>query len=145
MDNRKQVNLLKAEHVRLRLRSVVDLIGREKLGFGKDDIGLHSIRSGGAMAMFLSGTSVVVIQRVGQWSSEVFLEYIREQVETFTLHVSKNMIQFEEFFNLESENVSEPPQARIAEVVTDNNENEDGLDSVPFCVRFNELALNGKE
>ena len=28
-----------------RLRAIVDLIGKEKLGFSRDDIGLHSIRS----------------------------------------------------------------------------------------------------
>ena len=96
--------MITGEYVRSRLRSVVTLIGEEDLGFTKDDIGLHSIRSGGAMAMFLSGTSVIIIQRVGRWSSEAFLEYIREQVESFTLDVSKNMLKFEEFLNLNTEN-----------------------------------------
>ena len=71
------------------------LIGDYILGFSKDDIGLHSIRSGGAMAMFLSGTSIIIIMKVGRWSSEAFLEYIREQVETFTLGVSQGMLEFE--------------------------------------------------
>ena len=42
-------------------------MGKEFWGFDKDDIGLHSIRSGGAMTIFLAGTSVIVIQRVGRW------------------------------------------------------------------------------
>ena len=61
-----------------RLRAVVELIGKSKLGFSEDDIGLHSLRSGGAMAMFLSGVPTIVIMRIGRWSSEAFLEYIRE-------------------------------------------------------------------
>jgi hypothetical protein len=70
------------------------------LGFQKEDIGLHSIRSGGAMAMFLSGVYLIVIQRVGRWSSKAFLEYIQDQVESFTLGVSQKMLDFEEFFSL---------------------------------------------
>jgi hypothetical protein len=134
--------LLRADHVRSRLRAIVELIGEENLGFRKEEIGLHSIRSGGAMAMFLSGTSVIIIMRVGRWSSEAFLEYIRDQVETFTLDVSKNMLQVEEFFNL---NV----HAKSKNTVHDENEketiSEDGPDSVPFSIRFNRLALNGRK
>ena len=35
--------------------------------------------------------------RIGRWSSEAFLEYIREQIEQFTLGVSKKMLQFKNF------------------------------------------------
>ena len=119
-------------------------MGEENLGFGKDDVGLHSIRSGGAMAMFLSGTSVIVIQRVGRWSSEAFLEYIRDQVETFTLHVSKNMIQYEQFFNLKDDGKRNSTHIPFEDTNSDS-ENKDGPDLVPFCVKFNDLALNGEE
>ena len=102
-------------------------MGEENLGFGKDDVGLHSIRSGGAMAMFLS-----------------FLEYIRDQVETFTLHVSKNMIQYEQFFNLKDDGKRNSTHIPFEDTNSDS-ENKDGPDSVPFCVKFNDLALNGEE
>ncbi len=85
-----------------RLRAVVDLIGPSQLGFTKDEIGLHSVRSGGAMAMFLSGVATIIIMRIGRWSSEAFLEYIREQVEQFTMGVSKKMLQFENFNTIDS-------------------------------------------
>ena len=49
------------------------------------------------MAMFLSGVATIIIMRIGRWSSEAFLEYIREQIEQFTLGVSKKMLQFENF------------------------------------------------
>ena len=51
--------------VHTKLRSVVELMGEDHLGFSKDDIGLHSICAGGAMAMFLSGLCEIIIQRVG--------------------------------------------------------------------------------
>ena len=144
-DNTGTITMLTAEFVRSRLRAIVDIMGKSELGFTKEEIGLHSIRSGGAMAMFLSGTSVIVIMRVGRWSSEAFLEYIRDQIESFTKGVSSNMLQCEDFFDLNSDNTTvgnrnprDPhPNDRIEESV-------DGLDSVPFGVQFNELALEPK-
>ena len=76
------------------------LIEEDVLGNNKDDIGLHFIPSGGAIAMFLSVISAIIIMRVGSWSSEAFLEYAREQVESFTFGVSQIMMKFEAFFNL---------------------------------------------
>ena len=67
-----------------KLRTIVGIMGKEKLGFSEDDIRLHSLRAGGAMTMFLSGVPTIIIMRIDRWSSEVFSEYIREQVESFT-------------------------------------------------------------
>ena len=139
LDSKDQVILLRADYARSRLQAIVQLIGEEKLGFGKNDISLHSICSGGAMAMFLSGISVIIIQRVGRWSSKAFLEYIREQVESFTLGVSSKMLQFKEFMNLNndlSDNILPP------ELLEDPKVNEDGPDSIPFKVSFNSIALS---
>ena len=63
-DNKENISLISSNYVRSRLRAVVTLLGEMELGFNKDDIGLHSIWSGGAMPMFLLGTSVIIIQRV---------------------------------------------------------------------------------
>ena len=63
---------ISSDLARAKLRTVVGLIGKENLGFSKDEIGLHSIRAGGAMAMFLSGVCEIIIQRVGRWSSFCF-------------------------------------------------------------------------
>lgn len=95
-----QIKEVDASTLRSRLRSIVDVIGKNVLGFTKDDVGLHSIRSVGAMAMFLSGVSDIIIQRVGRWESNAFMEYIREQVETFTYGVSKKMLKNEQFYHL---------------------------------------------
>ena len=95
-----QVRYIDSTYTRAKLRGIVELIGKEALGFTKEDVGLHSIRSGGAMAMFLSGVATLIIQRVGRWDSDAFMEYIREQVESFTIGVSDKMIQQEEFYHL---------------------------------------------
>ena len=95
-----EIKFIDSNHVRSRIRGIVELIGEQALGFTKDDVGLHSIRSGGAMAMFLSGVSEIVIQRIGRWESFAFLDYIREQVENFTYGVSTRMLENEEFHHL---------------------------------------------
>ena len=53
---------INSTQARNQLRAVVNLIGEASLGFGSSDVGLHSIRSGGAMAMFLSGVATIIIQ-----------------------------------------------------------------------------------
>ena len=136
------ITRISADHVRSRLRAIVHLLGENELGFKQDDIGLHSIRSGGAMAMFLSGTAVIIIMRIGRWSSEAFLEYIREQVESFTVGVSQRMLQYESFFNLSVPDTTPTEIDAVEEIPTPFTEN--GSDSVPFHVRFNRLALGGR-
>ena len=54
------------------------------------------------MAMFLSGVPTLITQRVGRWESDAFMEYIREQVETFTEGVSSKMLLHQEFCHLEN-------------------------------------------
>ena len=140
-----KITTITADYVRSRLRAMVELLGEDKLGFTKIDIGLHSIRSGGAMAMFLSGTSVIIIMRVGRWSSEAFLEYIRDQVESFTADVSKNMLKHEQFFNLNPNAGPSSYQLDSNHSNTEDITSEDGVDSVPFLINFNKLALNDQE
>ena len=124
-----------------RLRAVVEMIGKASLGFTKDDVGLHSIRSGGAMAMFLAGTATIIIMRIGRWSSEAFLEYIREQVEQFTRGVSKNMLLFEHFNTIDSGE----PEFRSADLgeLFIAHDKSDGAPSIPIEheITFTETSL----
>lgn len=124
-----------SDQVRDRLRAVVKVIGEEALGFTSEDIGLHSIRSGGAMAMFLSGVSTIIIQRIGRWSSKAFLEYIREQVESFTVGVSQKMLDFEQFFALGKDT------RQSIEVHNSSQNIKIGPERIPFDVQFSKFAL----
>ena len=75
------------------------------MGFTRDDVGLHSTRSGGAMSMFLSGVFEITIQQIARWESFAFLEYIREQVENFTYGVSRKMLDKKKFHYLNDKNL----------------------------------------
>ena len=89
------------------------------------------------MAMFLLNVSTIIIQRIGRWLSEAFLEYIREQVENFTSGVSQKMLDFEYFFVLGRQN--NPSASETAVIHTQDNEN--GPVEVPFNVVFSKLAI----
>ena len=76
------------------LRDAVVAIGEDVLGFKKEQIRTHSIRSGAAMAIYLGECPVYTIMLIGRWSSDAFLRYIRKQVEQFSHNVLKRMLRF---------------------------------------------------
>jgi len=82
------------------LRRAANSLGPDKLGYTPDQIGLHSARSGAAMAMYLAGVPVFTIMLLGRWSSDAFLRYIRKEVQEFSHSISCKMIQSEKFFTI---------------------------------------------
>ena len=95
-----ELHEIKATDLLIKLRAAVSAIGKEALGFGPKDIGLHSLRSGAAMAMYLMAVPVFTIMLIGRWSSDAFLRYIRRQVKEFSSGVSTKMIANEAFFTI---------------------------------------------
>jgi hypothetical protein len=91
-----------------RLRFATASIGPNTLGFTAKDIGLHSARSGAAMAMYLAHIPVFTIMLLGRWSSNAFLRYIRKQVKEFSNGISLKMIQHEHFFTIPSTSSEDP-------------------------------------
>jgi hypothetical protein len=73
--------------------------GKKTFGFNPTDIGTHSLRSGGAMALFLNDHPVHKIMIFGRWSSDAFLVYIRPQVLEWTNNMSRDMIRHDSFID----------------------------------------------
>jgi len=92
------------------LRRSAEWFGVDDLGFQPKELGTHSIRSGAAMAMYLTQTPVYTIMLIGRWSSDAFLRYIRTQVQDFARGVSQNMIQAEDFFTVPQATSLEDPR-----------------------------------
>jgi hypothetical protein len=67
-----------------RLRVTVQCIGEDVLGSGPEEVGLHSLRSGAAMAR----------------PSDAFFLYIRKQVQEFSAGVSQRMVMSLDFFTV---------------------------------------------
>jgi len=91
-----------------RLRFATTSIGSDSLGFTAKEVGLHSARSGAAMAMYLAHVPVFTIMLLGRWSSDAFLRYIRKQVKEFSNGISSKMIQHEHFFTIPSTSAEDP-------------------------------------
>lgn len=85
------------------INASAEAIGWDKLGVKKGDFGTHSIRSGGAMAMYLDEIPIFTIMLIGRWSSDAFLKYIRKQVDKFTYNIAKRMIKHLDFRHLSIE------------------------------------------
>jgi len=91
-----------------KLRAAADAVGKEELGFEASELGLHSIRSGAAMSMYLTGVPVYTIMLIGRWSSDAFLRYIRKQVQEFSAGVSNKMIKADSFFTIPEASHEDP-------------------------------------
>ena len=63
-------------------------------------INTHSLRSGGANALALSGYSDTQIQKMGRWRGATFKEYIREELACFSAGMSKDMKRSFQFVNI---------------------------------------------
>jgi hypothetical protein len=94
---RNRIAHITSKHVESALRDGVVAIGEDSLRIQQHEVGTHSIRAGAAMAMYLGGVPVFAIMMIGRWSSMAFMNYIRKQIEEFTLNVSKNMLSMQSF------------------------------------------------
>jgi hypothetical protein len=89
----KKIHLFTGTELLKCLRLAASSLRLDTLGFSSNEIGLHSARSGAAMAMYLAGVPIFTIMLLGRWSSEAFLHYIRKQVKEFSRGISDKMIQ----------------------------------------------------
>ena len=71
-----------------------------KKGIPIDRIDTHSLRSGGANALALSGFSDREIQKMGRWRSATFKEYIREELSCYAHGMSRKMKRNFGFVNI---------------------------------------------
>ncbi len=62
-------------------------------------IDTHSLRSGGANALALSGYSDTQIQKMGRWKGAMFKEYIRKELACYSTGMSSCMKQNFKFVN----------------------------------------------
>ena len=78
-------------------------------GYTPEDIGTHSLRAGGAMAMHLNGIPSTTIQKQGRWKSQTFLMYIHEQIGSFAAGISLKMATHLPFRQIAGPTLHDPP------------------------------------
>jgi len=89
-------------------RDGVVAIRETKLGIRRSEIGTRSIRSGAAMAMYLTGVPVFLIMLIVRWSSTAFLKYIQKQVQDFLQGISSKMIEVQSFKHVQNPTETNP-------------------------------------
>ena len=72
----------------------------KKKGFLISKIGSHSLRAGGAMALYLNKKTALEIQRAGRWTSNTFLEYIHSQLDVSSMGLAEAMATDIPFMNM---------------------------------------------
>jgi hypothetical protein len=70
-------------------------------GYPLSQIGTHSLRASGAMALKLNGYHQTEIMKLGRWTSTTFLTYIHSQIAALSAGIATRMTRRIEFFNVE--------------------------------------------
>jgi hypothetical protein len=98
------------------IKDGVVAIGKMKLDILCSEVGMHSIRSGTAMAMYLAGVPIFSIMLIGCWSSLAFLKYIRKQVREFSHGISSKMIEVQSIKHINNPNTTNTADSIVGNI-----------------------------
>jgi hypothetical protein len=87
----KYPRLVRATEMNTAVKHAVVALGLDRNGLTPALVGSHSLRAGGAMAMYLNGVPHATIKKMGRWTSDTFLMYIHEQISALSNNVSTRM------------------------------------------------------
>jgi hypothetical protein len=73
---------------------------RPNAGYTPSDVSSHSLRAGGAMAMYLNGVPETTIMKQGRWRSSTFMHYIHEQLSGHSQGLALKMSNYIPFHNM---------------------------------------------
>jgi hypothetical protein len=97
----KDVRSVTAEHISKAIKLAASMLHYPaNKGIPIQRINTHSLRSGGANVLALSGYSDTEIQKMGRWRSATFKEYIREELACYARNMSKKMKRKFNFVNI---------------------------------------------
>ena len=90
-------------NIRFAIKFAARMLDYEARGIPLDRVDTHSLHSGGACALALAGYKDREIMKMGRWSptSTSFMEYIQQQLSTFSAGMSANMSKVAMFTNME--------------------------------------------
>jgi hypothetical protein len=67
-----------AQHITTHLKFIATFFG-EQFGFTERDVSAHSLRAGGATALFCAGVPIEQIRLLGRWQSDTVFRYLHAQ------------------------------------------------------------------
>jgi len=80
------------------VQDAIPLCGDDTTGYKEEDVGSHSLRSGGAL--YIYGHDAMAIQRAGRWTSDTFMTYIHSQLDVVSRGLSDAMAKKTHFLNM---------------------------------------------
>ena len=89
-------------------------------GIPIERVDTHSLRSGGANALALSGYSDTQIQKMGRWRGATFKEYVREDLACYSKGMSRDMKRKFGFVNIAGGAFTDVTNAVVASRYTVN-------------------------
>lgn len=107
----KKFQTIESKEISKAVKAAVKLIGKDKLGFGPDEVGTHSVRSALAMQLYLQHVPPYTIMMIGRWRSDAFLSYIEKQCHEFTKGMSSTMLTLNTFYQLGRHDSQHQPEA----------------------------------
>ena len=100
-DDKGQRSIITNEDVSKALKAAATVLEYPTAkGIPINRIDTHSLQSGGANALSLSGYSDTQIQKMGRWRDATFKEYIRDDLVCFSKEMSKSMKTKFDFVNI---------------------------------------------
>ena len=122
LENAKQD--VTAEHISRGVKVAATMLHYpSKKGIPIQRINTHSLRSGGANALSLSGYSDTQIQKMGRWRGATFKEYIREELACFSEGMSRNMKTNFKFVNIAGNAFHDVTEHLVLNEYCQNHEN----------------------
>ena len=73
------------------LKHTAKAMNLQQYNIPPERISSHSLRAGGALALYLNGTPAMSIRLMGRWSSDTFLRYIHPQFSHFSQGFAQRM------------------------------------------------------
>ena len=80
-----------ADNINNAVRAAAGQTGLYTRGYEPSDVSSHSLRAGGAMALYLHKVPISTIKKMGRWKSDAFQMYIHEQISAFSAGLSIKM------------------------------------------------------
>ncbi len=114
--HRNKIISITSEMISYLIKDGVVAIGKMKLDILCSEVGMHSIRSGTAMAMYLAGVPIFSIMLIGCWSSLAFLKYIRKQVREFSHGISSKMIEVQSIKHINNPNTTNTADSIVGNI-----------------------------
>ena len=100
-ESKQEIRLLNANDITAAIRQSWDDLKLHKKGLTKNLVSSHSLRAGGAMAMYLNGVPHDTIRKMGRWKSDTFLMYIHKQIAVLSAGITSKMSNKFPFHNIQ--------------------------------------------